>query len=140
MEIERPDLVEPVRCHESPTHARRNAATPGHVQTVGVIHAVDPFVVPAVAVKAQPAIALPALLRPYPIPDVRRTISRPLCDTDARGLTDARSLRSDERSTSPKSVIHIAGIGDPLQRIAHHATVELLLVFADADSVSCHFL
>ena len=34
------------------------------------------------------------------------------------------SLRSDERSTSPKSVVHIPGIGDPLQRNTHLRELE----------------
>ena len=60
-EVERPDLFEPVRCHEGSTHARRNATSgpPRQVQAEGVIHAVDPFVIPTVAVEKQPVIALP---------------------------------------------------------------------------------
>ena len=58
-EVERPDLVEPVRRHKGSTHARRTATSgpPRQVQAEGVIHAVDPFVIPPVAVKAQPVIS-----------------------------------------------------------------------------------
>ena len=44
-------------------------------------------------------------------------------NTDGRAPDRRTSLRSDERSTSPESAIHIPGIGDPLQRNTHWADV-----------------
>ena len=62
-DVERLDRVEPVRRHEGSTHARGNATSgpPRQVQAEGVIHAVDPCVIPPVAVKAQPVMARPEL-------------------------------------------------------------------------------
>ena len=105
-EVERPDLAEPVRRREDSTHARRNATSgpPRQVQAKGVIHAVDPFVIPPVAIKAQPVIARPepppGIGRDHPLQGLdyrrvppsgvhRRGIPRRPCQSDdAAGATD----------------------------------------------------
>ena len=128
-EVERPDLVEPVSCHEGSTRARRNATSGPlrQVQAEGVIHAVDPSVIPPVAVKAQLVIALQAATGDWPRPPAGRPRSLPpgatLCGYD--------ECEGDPFSATSGDSLPLHGpaqftpAGPPLVQIAYLLLVEL---------------
>ena len=61
MKSKRPDLIEPTGCDQRLAKARRHPASraPRQIQAQRPIHAMHPFVIPAVTIQPHPVVALP---------------------------------------------------------------------------------